>query len=74
MATHTCAAPGCDRVISTELLMCGRHWARVPLSCKRLVWAAWREYEHGRSSARELREAQALAVNALADGAEGWPT
>jgi hypothetical protein len=55
-STHECAAPGCTRVISRSLLMCGEHWRMVPQSIQRSVYHHYRnggaaEYLAARQSA-----------------------
>jgi hypothetical protein len=37
LRTHTCAATGCQHVISTRMLMCLDHWRMVPAPLRREV-------------------------------------
>lgn len=39
---HPCFAPDCAELVRDDLLMCRRHWYRVPLHLRRAVWAAYR--------------------------------
>jgi hypothetical protein len=39
---HTCHARGCTKHVKPELLMCGKHWRRVPRKIQRAVWSAYR--------------------------------
>lgn len=40
--SHTCHARDCQTPVKPELLMCYRHWQRVPHDIKRAVWAHYR--------------------------------
>ncbi len=57
---HKCAVPGCPARIDSRLLMCLRHWRRVPADLK---VAVWREYRAGMGSAYDV--AVAAAVDAV---------
>lgn len=37
LRTHSCAAAGCQRVISVALLMCQDHWRMVPVAIRREI-------------------------------------
>ena len=39
---HKCAVPGCPAIIASRLLMCLRHWRRVPADLKVAVWRGYR--------------------------------
>jgi hypothetical protein len=68
--TAKCAVPGCDVVVPPQMLMCGPHWALVPVKLQRVVNRTWqtllrtpdeavmREYKTAR------REALAAVVKA----------
>jgi hypothetical protein len=45
--------------------MCKRHWRRVPEQLQSDVWGAWEEYQCGRLSITDLREAQQKAIDAV---------
>jgi hypothetical protein len=36
---HECAATHCKTSIPTRMLMCGKHWNKLPEGLKRAVWA-----------------------------------
>lgn len=38
---HTCKAPNCTAQISTNLLMCPKHWAQVPRTIQVRVTRTW---------------------------------
>jgi hypothetical protein len=40
--SHTCHARGCDVPCKPELLMCRRHWGRVPRVVQQDVWKHYR--------------------------------
>ncbi len=40
--SHHCHARGCAKEVKPELLMCWRHWCRVPRAIQRKVWATYR--------------------------------
>ena len=61
-----CAVPQCLRRIRSELLMCKRHWVRVPPATQVDVMHAWRLYQSGNVDLEELRRVQAGAVEAVA--------
>lgn len=39
---HTCHARGCSVAVKPELLMCLKHWRKVPRKIQRAVWAHYR--------------------------------
>lgn len=39
---HTCHATGCSKACPPKHLMCGRHWAMVPLPQKAEIWRHYR--------------------------------
>lgn len=55
MATHTCYAAGCTVQVPTALLMCARHWKRVPPNIRSEVyrWYRIRESDRGRVVGKE---------------------
>jgi hypothetical protein len=67
MSAHRCHARGCKTPVKPQLLMCGRHWALVPVA---LRWPVIRNYRRGqcddkRPSAEWVRAARA-AIDAVA--------
>jgi hypothetical protein len=45
---HECQVEGCAVMLPRHLLMCRRHWYRVPAELRGRVNQAWRAYEAGR--------------------------
>jgi len=41
MTDHECAAEGCTARIGLSMLMCRRHWAKVPRALQREVYRQW---------------------------------
>lgn len=41
-ANHTCHAAGCETRVPPRLLMCAKHWRKVPLGLQRRVWRTYR--------------------------------
>lgn len=39
--THTCPGPGCQADVSAAMLMCARHWYKVPRAFRSALWRAW---------------------------------
>lgn len=35
----------CKATVRPEYLMCGRHWANLPITLRRPVWATWRAWQ-----------------------------
>lgn len=65
---HRCAAPHCQRSISTQLLMCPPHWRMVPNAIQMRVYATWRARQAGKAGAIELHEAaKTAAIESLED-------
>jgi len=64
---HTCHAKGCEVLVAPRLLMCLKHWRKVPLELQRKVWAHYRPRQEidKRPSAAYLDAAQA-AIDAVA--------
>lgn len=59
MAIKNCEAPGCDRRISTNKLMCGDHWDKVPGPLREQYAAARYRYrvvcvKHGPTDPKRL--------------------
>lgn len=42
---HECAAIGCGKTISGDMLMCAAHWRMVPAGVQARVWASWRSFQ-----------------------------
>ena len=65
--THTCHARGCGTKIPRKMLMCHRHWFKVPKEIRDRVWKHYRPgQEVGvRRIEPEWREAAADAVASL---------
>lgn len=68
-AIHECMVPSCGKMISTHLVMCGRHWFQVPVKTRNEVWAAWSQYRAGRIGLDALRAVQQKAADAVEGGA-----
>lgn len=72
-AKHICHAQGCTVEIPPRLLMCWRHWMKVPIPLRDAVW---REYVPGqevtKTPTREYLQAMRNAINAVA-AKEGQP-
>lgn len=68
-APHHCHVPGCSADVPPRMLMCGRHWRRVPVPLQRAVWAAYRSGQEvdKRPSAAWL-EAADKAIAAVRNG------
>lgn len=67
VATHPCAATGCQATVNVPLLMCVEHWRLVPAALRRQVWAAYRRIGHD----REGREVHFKAVQAAVEAVHG---
>ena len=64
--THKCAVQECDKEISSELLMCRKHWFLVPLAIRRRVLRAWSDFQIGNLKLEALRAVQQEAADAVA--------
>lgn len=61
-----CYATGCETTIRRGLLMCRRHWSRVPRDLQAEVYGTWRAVLRGESGSMERwLEAAARAREAL---------
>jgi diadenosine tetraphosphatase ApaH/serine/threonine PP2A family protein phosphatase len=68
MSTHTCHAKGCPVPVPPRLLMCSRHWRRVPAELKRRVWLTYRRgQEITKDPSPEYLEAMNAAIAAVAE-------
>lgn len=68
---HECAIAGCVVLLGLEMLMCPRHWRKVPGELKVAVMRARRAYEKATfdtllETLAAMREAQAAAVASVA--------
>ena len=64
---HTCHAIHCEIEISPSLLMCGRHWARVPSELRVLIWKHYRPgQEQDKRPSLAYLEAMRRAIRAVA--------
>lgn len=64
---HTCHAINCEIEISPSLLMCGRHWARVPGELRALIWQHYRRgQEQDKRPSQAYLEAMRRAIRAVA--------
>jgi hypothetical protein len=43
MSTHHCHANDCKTITPQKLLMCAYHWAKVPNSMQKNVWASFKQ-------------------------------
>jgi len=39
---HKCAAEGCEKIVPSDMLMCRKHWFKVPKDIRDRVWASYR--------------------------------
>lgn len=62
MTKHECHAHGCTVSVPPRMLMCRRHWRRVPKPIQRAIW---REYRRGQEIDKNPSAAY-LAVQRLA--------
>lgn len=44
--THECPIYGCTTQLARSLLMCARHWRKVPHDLKDAVNSTWRVYQN----------------------------
>lgn len=68
MNTHTqnCNATNCQKQIPLNLLMCGAHWAMVPLPLRRALLASWRAVSRKRRDPALVLAYRAAAAAAVA--------
>ncbi|MBF0169059.1 MAG: hypothetical protein HQL45_15665 [Alphaproteobacteria bacterium] len=59
--THACHAPGCNRLIQREHLMCPKHWYMLPDRLRRAINRNWRMRDH-EAHAANCREAQDIIL------------
>jgi len=72
--THTCHAEGCNKAVPPKFLMCGKHWAMVPLTQQREIWRHYRPGQEidKRPSADYLRVMKiAIDLVSRAEGQQG---
>jgi len=80
MSERTCPVNGCGRALGTTkygdpLLLCPRHWAKVPAPLQAKLWRAYRSWQRlerqrrngPRPPARALLLAIAVAIRAYLD-------
>lgn len=67
LTPHHCHARGCRALVPPEMLMCGRHWRRVP---EKVQLAVWRSYRVGQCDdkrpSREWLDAATAAIGFVA--------
>lgn len=64
--THTCHAAGCSTTVEPKLLMCLRHWRKVPRDLQRAVWRAYRAgQEIDKNPSRDYLAAAQAAIRAV---------
>jgi hypothetical protein len=62
--THKCAADGCRREVSLAMLVCPRHWKKVPPRIRRAIWRTrWdrdrnRYFSHVTEAIRSVADAE----------------
>lgn len=67
MTPHHCHAEGCTKDVPPKMLMCRRHWAKVPRQLQRLVWRHYRiGQEISKAPSAAYMAAQRLAVASVA--------
>lgn len=42
MSGHTCHHPNCTKQVPPKLWGCSKHWFRLPLRLRRLIWQHYR--------------------------------
>lgn len=64
LSRRACPIQGCGQPISSQYLMCPRHWARVPVAIQGRVYRAWRSLTAARSphALDEYRAAKTEAI------------
>lgn len=60
--SHTCHAPGCNRLVPAKMFMCKPHWYSLP---NKIRDAIWNEYERGQEISKRP-SLRYLAVQRLA--------
>lgn len=40
--THQCHVEGCEVSVPPRMFACRRHWAMIPATLQRVLWAAYR--------------------------------
>lgn len=64
---HHCHARGCVKEIKPELLMCWKHWCRVPRAIQRAVWRHYRPGQcDDKQPSAEWHQAADAAIGAVA--------
>lgn len=67
MSEHHCHAKGCDVAVEPNLLMCLRHWRRVPRQLQKAVWKFYRPgQEEDKAPSAEYIAAARAAIEAVA--------
>ena len=67
MNQHLCHARGCQTPVPPRLLMCFRHWRKVPVNLKRRVWAHYRSgQEVDKQPTQGYLDAANAAIEAVA--------
>lgn len=61
MKTHLCVAEGCLRRVKTTMLMCRKHWRRLPKPIQEEVWKHYKPDTH--TATQEYRRAHRDAVD-----------
>lgn len=65
---HRCHAIGCTVEVKPELLMCAKHWRRVPKDIQREVWRSYRSGQcDDKNPSAEWLAAAARAIAAVAE-------
>jgi hypothetical protein len=67
---RTCARPGCERLVPSNLLACREDWFALP---KPLRDAVWRHYRQGQEHTGEISEAYLAAFRACLEWWEANP-
>lgn len=70
---HTCHARGCGIAVKPEMLMCRRHWFKVPQKIRDAVWEHYRDGQcDDKQPSEAWHEAADAAIGAVA-AKEGQP-
>lgn len=58
---HQCHAKGCTKFVKPEMLMCFKHWRKVP---RKLQLAVWKHYRPGQCDDKDVTRAWLNAADA----------
>ena len=64
--THWCRARGCSTQVPPKMLMCKRHWFKVPKPIRDAIWATY--VPRARKISREHLQNMRAAIDAVGTG------